>query len=61
MTVAEITEKLSQERSFGSRFPVRIIFAESLQTYTALESQLKAVCDVTINVANFCKTPDIAP
>lgn len=61
MTIAEITEKLSQERSFGSRFPVRMIFTESLQAYTILESQLKAVCDVTINVADFCKAPDIAP
>lgn len=61
MTIAKITEKLSQERSFGSRFPVRIIFTESLRTYTALESQLKAVCDVTINVADFCKAPDIVP
>lgn len=61
MTIAEITEKLSQERSFGSRFPVRMIFTESLQAYTLLESQLKAVCNVTVNVAKFCKVPDIAP
>lgn len=61
MTIVEITEKLSQERNFGSRFPVRIIFTESLQAYAVLESQLKAVCDFTINVAKFCNAPDIVP
>lgn len=61
MTITEITEKLSQERSFGSRFPVRVIFTESFQAYLALESQLKGICDVTINVADFCKAPDLAP
>lgn len=61
MTIAEIIEKLSQERTFGSRFPVRMIFTESLQAYTLLESKLKAACNVTVNVAKFCKVPDIAP
>ena len=41
MEIAEIIEKLRQEQSFGSRFPVRMIFAESLQAYIAIESQLK--------------------
>lgn len=60
MTIVEIIEKLSQERSFGSRFPVRIIFTESLKAYSALVSNLKSVCDVTINIADFGKV-DVAP
>ena len=51
MTIAEIKEKLSQERGFGSRYPARIIFVENLDDYSALEHQLKGICDVTINVA----------
>lgn len=61
MTIAEIKEKLSQEKGFGSRFPARIIFAESLDAYVLLESQLKGICDVTINVADFCRAPDTVP
>ncbi len=61
MTIAEIKEKLSQEKGFGSRFPARIIFTESLDTYALLESQLKGICDVTINVADFCRAPDTVP
>ena len=40
MTIAEIKEKLSQERGFGSRYPARIIFVENLDDYSALEHQL---------------------
>lgn len=61
MTIAEIKEKLSQERGFGSRFPVRIIFVENLIEYSALEHQLKGICDVTMNVADFCRAPDTVP
>ena len=61
MTNAEIKEKLSQERGFGSRFPARIIFVENLDDYSALEHQLKGICDVTMNVADFCRAPDTVP
>lgn len=61
MTVAEIKEKLGQERGFGSRFPARIIFTESLNDYLQLESQLKGICDITINAADFCRAPDTVP
>lgn len=61
MTIADIKEKLAQERGFGSRFPARIIFAENLDTYVSLESQLKGICDVTINVADFCRAADTVP
>lgn len=42
MTIAEIKEKLSQERGFGSRYPARIIFVENLDDYSALEHKVKA-------------------
>ena len=61
MTITEIKEKLSQERGFGSRFPARIIFTESLDAYSQLETQLKGICDVTINLADFCRAPDTVP
>lgn len=61
MTIAEIKEKLSQERGLGSRFPARIIFVENLADYSALENQLKGICDVTINVADFCRATDTVP
>lgn len=61
MTIAEIKENLSQERGFGSRYPARIIFAENLADYSALEYQLKGICDVTMNVADFCRAEDTAP
>ena len=61
MTIAEIKEKLSQERGFGSRFPARIIFAENLNAYSMLETQLKGICDITINIADFCRAPDTVP
>ena len=61
MTIAEIKEKLSQERGFGSRYPARIVFVENLDDYSVLEHQLKGICDVTMNVADFCRAPDTVP
>ena len=61
MTIAEIIETLSLERGFGSRFPVRIIFVENFDDYSALENQLKGTCDVTMNVAEFCRAKDTVP
>ena len=56
MTIAEIIERLSQERSFGSRFPVRIIFVENLDEYLALENQLRGTCDVFLSRKRYCST-----
>lgn len=60
MTIAEIIDKLRQERELGSRFPARIIFTEDLSSYCALVTQLKSACDVTINIADFGKK-DVVP
>ncbi len=61
MTLDEIKEILSLERGFGSRFPARVIFTDSLDAYSLLESQLKGICDITINIADFCRAPDTVP
>jgi len=61
MTVAEIKDKLTIERGFGSRYPVRVIFAENLDDYLELESMLKSICDTTVNLADFCSSPDTVP
>ena len=61
MKIAEIREKLRQEKEYGSRFPARIIFTESLEAYSDLVSELKGICDITINVADFCSAPDTVP
>ena len=60
LTIAEIIEKLRQERNINSRFPSRIIFVEDLSSYHALVKQLKNVCDVTVNIADF-GTKDVVP
>lgn len=61
MTSDEIIEKLGQEKTFGSRFPARMIFTENLSAYKDLVSKLKSVCDVSLNVAECCKSDDIPP
>lgn len=60
MTISEIINRLRQERDLGSRFPARIIFIENLSEYSALVTQLRSACDVTINIAEFGKK-DVVP
>ena len=55
MTIDQIISKLGEERDFGSRYAARVIFTESLDTYTALVRRLKNTCDVTISIADFTK------
>lgn len=61
MTLNEIIDRLGQEGKIGSRFPVRIIFTDNLDDYTALEKRLRDVCNVTLNIAEFCGADDIVP
>ena len=61
MTLDEIAERLGQEKDIGSRFPVRIIFTENLDDYTALEKRLRNICGVTLNIAEFCSADDTVP
>lgn len=60
MTIAEIIDKLRQERDIECRFPARIIFTEDLKSYSDLVTQLKSACDVTINLADFGRN-DVVP
>jgi len=60
VTIAEVINKLRQERDLGSRFPARIIFVEDLESYFSLIAQLKNACDVTINLADF-SNKDVVP
>ena len=61
MNISEIKERLSQEREFGSRFPARIIFVDNLDDYILLENQLRGICEITLNIADFCRASDTVP
>lgn len=61
MTIKEIIEKLNQEKTFGSRFPVRIIFTESIEGYKNLVRELEQHCDHVLNAWDFCRGTDTAP
>ena len=61
MQINDIKERLEQERKFGSRFPVRMIFADNLKGYLELEEMLKGICDATINVGDYCRAEDTVP
>ena len=61
MTIDQVVKKLDQERKIPSRFPVRIIYVEDLETYDTLVSRLTGACDEVINIAMFCQSADIGP
>ena len=61
MTIDDIKIRLRNERRFGSRFPVRIIFVDDFSTYCRLVDNLKGFCDTTINLAEFCRAKDTIP
>ena len=61
MTFDQILQQIDTERALGSRFPVRLIFVEELGQYEDLVSRLTKACDVTINIADLCRSDDIYP
>ena len=63
MTISEILQKAETERKIKSRFPVRVIFCESLSGYKELVKRLRGSCDLCWNIADFCseKYPDKYP
>lgn len=61
MTLAEIQRRVEEERKIASRFPMRLIFCNSLAQYNALESWLKTSCDLILNLAEFCDGDDKHP
>lgn len=54
VTISEILQKVDSERKIESRFPVRVIFCQSLNGYLDLTSRLRGACDCCWNIANFC-------
>lgn len=61
MTLQQIMQKLAAEKAMGSRFPVRVIFVDSIQQYNELLHSLSQVCDKTLQLASFCAGPDHIP
>lgn len=60
MNIAEIVSKVSNERQTPGRFPTRLIFARNFSDYVLLVGELKSVCDVVVDIANFTKG-DVLP
>ena len=63
MTIDEILQKVDSERRIEGRFPVRMIFCESLYIYKQLVARLRGECDCCQNIAEFCseESPDRYP
>ena len=61
MTLTEIMAQVDNERRFGSRFPIRIIFCNTLESYRTVVSQLSYRCDEVIQLADFCSGQDTHP
>ena len=63
MTITDILQQEDIERKIESRFPVRVIFCESLSEYRKLVTRLRGACDCSWNIAEFCseKYPDKYP
>ena len=61
MTLTEIMTQVDDERRFGSRFPIRIIFCNTLESYRTVVSQLSNRCDEVIQLADYCSGHDTHP
>ena len=63
VTIADILGKEELERKIESRFPVRVIFCDSLVEYRKLVTRLRGACDYCWNISEFCseKYPDRYP
>ncbi|MEN6325739.1 MAG: BREX-4 system phosphatase PglZ [Syntrophomonas sp.] len=61
MTLQEIMQRLAVEKNIGSRFPVRVIFVDSIKQYNELILSLSQACDATLQLASFCAGPDVFP
>ena len=61
MTLTEIMAQVDDERRFGSRFPIRIIFCNTLESYRTVVSQLSNRCDEVIQLADYCSGHDTHP
>jgi hypothetical protein len=53
MNIAEIISKIANERQTPGRFPTRLIFAHNFSDYVSLVGELRSVCDVVVDLADF--------
>ena len=60
MTIAEIVKRVGDEKQTPGRFPSRVIFVRNWTDYAQLVNDLRNVCDITLNLADFSKG-DIIP
>ena len=63
MKIDDVLQRAEIERKIESRFPVRVIFCNSLKEYKNLVSKLNGECDCCWNLGDFCsdKYPDKYP
>jgi len=61
MTIEDILKKIDYEKKVESRFPYRVIFCKSFQSYFLLSKQLEAKCDCTLELGNYCASDDSHP
>ncbi|WP_240986374.1 BREX-4 system phosphatase PglZ [Acididesulfobacillus acetoxydans] len=57
----EIQKKVEEEHNITSRYPIRLIFCNSLAQYNALVLWLRTSCELTLNLAEFCGDDDKHP
>ncbi len=55
MNIKEIVAKVYNERQTPGRFPARLIFIRNFNDYLTLVGELRSVCDVVIDLAQFTK------
>lgn len=53
MIIQEIISKVNSERYIPGRFPSRVIFAHDFNDYKFVEEELRSICDITIDLAEF--------
>lgn len=55
MTIQEIIDRIVAERQTPGRFPSRLVFVRTFSDYSLLVDELSKICDVTLNLATFCR------
>jgi hypothetical protein len=63
LTVKQITERIEIQKATEDRWPTRLIFAHTLDSYKELVAALRNVCDVSVSLADekFTTGDDILP
>ena len=63
MTINDVIRKIEIDANITSRFPVRLIFTESLSDYISLVKRLEKITEKSamLNVGDFCAGVDKFP